>query len=740
MSALLESLNVQQRAAASHLEGPLLILAGAGSGKTRVITHRVAWLVKEAGVSLSEILAVTFTNKAAGEMRSRVAKLLGAGAEEVWISTFHSAGVRMLREHGEAVGVPPGFVIYDDSDQLSLIKRILKDSGTDTSFITPRTVRSRIDYAKSCGLGPDAMDIDRGDPTGEEVREIYRRYQAALRSSGAVDFGDLLVETVSMLRNHSAVLDAYRRRLRFFMVDEFQDTSPVQYELVRLLAGPAENLVVVGDDDQSIYGWRGADVRNILSFETDYPKARVIRLEQNYRSTQVILDAAHAIIEKSPERKKKRLWTERRGGDLLELIAAKDEVEEARLAAFRVELLSNTVPRNEIAILYRTNAMSRVVEDALRARRVPYQVVRGRSFYERAEIRDLTAYLRLAVNPHSDADLLRIINTPRRGIGSRTVERLRSAGDEAGTSLWSVIWDSHKPLDLGQAASRRVRSFAELIRALHDLVIKGSSAYEVVKESMIRSGLVAAFESDVSEEGRERLENLTELLAVAAQREDEGYSLVDLLDEMALLGDADEKVEGERVALMTLHAAKGLEFDVVMMLGVEERTLPHARVFTDTAAFEDPEALAEERRLCYVGFTRARSKLVLGMARTRWVMGSRQVRGASRFLGELPAELLGERSRAQPRYERACGSLGRHESQGVEVHPSKEEIILDYSFDQRPEVEEVAPRPGGRVRHSLLGDGEIRRVDGFGHNARFEVRFDSGSVKRVLARYLQVLW
>jgi DNA helicase II / ATP-dependent DNA helicase PcrA len=745
MSVHLDDLNPEQRDAAAHVDGPLLILAGAGSGKTRVITHRIAHLVSSAGVHPSEILAVTFTNKAAGEMQARVGRLLGRTADRVWISTFHSAGVRILRDHGAPIGIPPNLVIYDDGDQLSLITRLLKESDVDTSLLPPRQVRSRIDYAKSCGLGPEEMTIEPHDLLGDRVRETYRRYQEALRAAGAVDFGDLILETVRLFREHPEVLGHYHRRLSYVMVDEFQDTSPVQYALIRLLAGERGNLAVVGDDDQSIYGWRGADVRNILSFEADFPGAKVVRLEQNYRSTQVILDAAHAIIRRSPVRKEKRLWTARRGGDPVEVHFAEDETEEARRIAARVEALSETHARQEIAIFYRVNAMSRVIEDALRARRIPYQVVRGRSFYDRAEIRNLVAYLRLAVNPDSDADFLRVVNTPRRGIGGKTLERLQRAASRAGTSLWRVVEGGVLPQEIGPAPAGKLLAFGELVRHLGRLAAEGRPAHELVDEALRGSGYVAALEAEGTPEASDRLENLTELLAAAAQRADEGHTLMDFLDEMALTGDADAEFDPERVALMTLHAAKGLEFEVAFLAGVEERTLPHGRAYGEGGWSEDPDAMAEERRLCYVGFTRAKSRLILSSARSRWALGTRQVRSPSRFLEEIPRELL-----AGGALPVAAGGGWRErrrtpaddwEAPPEDLRPGADEgVVIDYSLDQRPPEEgERAPRPGGRVLHRTFGEGAIREIDGFGRDARLLVHFEGVGTKKVLARYLDIL-
>ena len=766
--SLLSSLNPEQRLAAAHVEGPLLILAGAGSGKTRVITHRIAHLVREERVAPSEIFAVTFTNKAAQEMRERVEDLLGPPARWVWLTTFHSAGVRLLREFGHHVGIPSNLVIYDDRDQLTLVKRLLKEGGPE---LDPRGALSFIDRAKGEGLGPDEVEVAEYDLHAQAQRALYGRYQAALRRSGAVDFGDLLVEPVRLLREVPQVRAELHRRLRFVMVDEFQDTSLIQFELLRLLTGDDGNLVVVGDDDQSIYQWRGADLRNLLGFERYYPSAKVVRLERNYRSTQVILDAAWSVVRHNRDRREKKLWTDQEGGAPIELYQALDEQGEARLVAARVAAACQRYSPREIAVLYRTNAQSRAIEDALRSGRVPYQIVRGRSFYDRAEIKDIVAYLRLAVNPASDADAERVVNTPRRGIGARTVEAWRAAAVAAGVPLVERAQGEGPIEGLKDKARGRLAQFATFIGQLNGLVEAERPPHEIVEEAITGSGYRAALIAEGSDEALDRLGNLNELVNAAAQRADAGLGLIELLDEMALTADADgREPEAERVSLMTLHAAKGLEFEVVCVTGLEEKVFPHARAF-DSYGGEDQDSLAEERRLCYVGLTRARSELSLFHASSRFLNGQRQSNRPSRFLGDLPPELLAVQAPPAPRWggsrwgAASPGGSGRGRSawdgdgwerdppspggrgwsgpsqvKELDLDPGDLEVV-EYDFDQRPPEERAGggPAPGLWVQHRSFGRGQIQEVNGAGPSARLVVRFEQVGVKRLVAKYVELL-
>ncbi|HYQ81566.1 MAG TPA: UvrD-helicase domain-containing protein, partial [Anaeromyxobacteraceae bacterium] len=574
MDPILDPLNDAQREAVLHGDGPLLVLAGAGSGKTRVIVHRIAHLVRDREVAPWHVLAVTFTNKAAGEMRERLSALLGPQAREAWVQTFHAFGARFLRREASRAGLPPEFAIYDDGDQMSLVKRLLAEAGWgDDDRLTPREALSRIDRWKNQGLWPDEVRPAEDDAEGQAALEVYRRYERALGRAGAADFGDLLVRPLKLLQGDEAFRARWAGRFRYLLVDEFQDTSPVQYRLVRLLAGDPPNVCVVGDDDQAIYRWRGADVANILEFDRDFPGTRVVKLEQNYRSTQNVLDAAHAVISRARRRREKRLWTERERGEPLRLLVGQDEHDEAeRIAqAIQAERLRGT-RGDEVAVLYRVNAQSRPVEAALRAARIPYVIVRGQSFYERAEVKDAAAYLRLALNPRSDLDLLRVVNRPPRGIGDKTVERLRAFAEAEGLPLFEALGRAGEIEELGGRPQKALAAFQRVVADLHRRV-PGLDAGVAVQEALTGSELLARLKAEGTDEAMEKAENLLELVA-AAREFDEARAgeppprdpeearpppLARFLEQIALLGEADAPTPEGRVALMTLHAAKGLE-------------------------------------------------------------------------------------------------------------------------------------------------------------------------------------
>ncbi|WP_242392591.1 ATP-dependent helicase [Anaeromyxobacter oryzisoli] len=784
---LLQDLNAAQREAVLHGEGPLLVLAGAGSGKTRVIVHRIARLVRDEGVIPWQILAVTFTNKAAGEMRERLERLLGPTARELWVQTFHAFGARFLRREAARAGLPPAFAIYDTDDQLRLVKRLLAEMGLDDgSSLTAREALSRIDAWKNEARRPGEVEVSPYDAEGQVARQLYERYQAALLRAGAADFGDLLVLPTRLLEEDPALRARWSGRFRHVLVDEFQDTNPAQYRLMKALVGARRNVCVVGDDDQAIYRWRGADVSNILGFDGDFPGTRVVKLEQNYRSTRTILDAAHAVISRARRRREKRLWTERDAGAPLALLVGEDEHAEAeRIArAIAVERGRGT-PGDEIAVLYRTNAQSRPLEAALRAARIPYVIVRGTSFYDRAEVRDAAAYLRLALNPRSDLDLERVVNRPSRKIGERTVERLRAHAVAKGIPLFEAIADREAVADLKPAARAALGEFHEIVAGLA-ADVPTLDAGIAVQEALRRSGLLARLEEEHSDEAVERAENLAELVA-AAREFDEALAgeppptdpdearpppLARFLEQIALLGEADGETPEGRVALMTLHAAKGLEFEAVFLAGMEDGTLPHERPWSDQTPAERDEAQDEERRLCYVGMTRAKARLTLSLARRRMSFGeggpSYRQAEPSRFLADLPPELFGDavarevRARearaAQPPAARpplvrrhpgalegephieldaedaiAPGSPGRS-GRPARGEPSRGEPTIDYDFDQRPDRAGPFQR-GERVRHASLGEGIVLSCDGAGADAKATVRFDSGD-KRIVARFL----
>ena len=646
---VLDDLNDAQREAVLHGDGPLLVLAGAGSGKTRVIVHRIAHLVRQGGVLPWQILAVTFTNKAAGEMRERLLALLGAEANDLWVQTFHAFGARFLRREAAAAALAPSFAIYDDDDQLRLVKRILAELGADDGEpLTARQALSRIDRWKNAALLPAEIAPGDYDVEGQLAKEIYARYEKALSRAGAADFGDLLLKPVRLLEADARARARWSARFRHVLVDEFQDTSPAQYRLLRLLAGPKRNVCVVGDDDQAIYRWRGADVTNILDFDQDFAGTRVVKLEQNYRSTRTILDAAHAVISKAHRRREKRLWTERDAGVPLSLVVGQDEHDEAeRIARAVAEERGRGTAGDEIAVLYRTNAQSRPVEAALRAARVPYVIVRGTSFYERAEVKDAAAYLRLALSPRSDLDLERVVNRPARGIGEKTVERVRAHAAARGISLFEALAERDAIVELKAAARRSLGEFHDLVAGLARDV-PALDAGVAVQEALRRSGLLARLAEEHTDEAAERAENLAELVA-AAREFDEAHAgeppprdpdevppppLARFLEQIALLGEADAETPEGRVALMTLHAAKGLEFEVVFLAGLEDGTLPYERPWADDAPAERDAAQDEERRLCYVGMTRAKRRLTLSLARRRMGYGEAGLRLQPRRLRE----------------------------------------------------------------------------------------------------------
>ncbi|PTL79400.1 ATP-dependent helicase [Vitiosangium sp. GDMCC 1.1324] len=773
---LLKDLNEPQKEAVLHGEGPLLVLSGAGSGKTRVITRRVAHLVQVRGVYPWRILAVTFTNKAAREMRERLVQLLGLQAHELVVSTFHSSSSMILRRVlrdasvAEAVGLTPSFVIYDDGDQLQLVKRAMREVRVDP-VMQPREILHRIDQEKNAARLPDDMVVDSEDLRGTVVQKTYRAYQRLLRAANAVDFGDLLLLLVALFRQRPDVVEQYRRRFQHILVDEFQDTNPVQYELLRLLAPPERrpNLVVVGDDDQSIYRWRGASVDNILNFPVQFEGARVVKLEQNYRSDQNILDSAHAVIARNTRRMPKKLWSDRPKGENLTLLLNRDERAEAQEVARRIHALQREgfIKYSGMAVFYRTNAQSRVLEEALRLARVPYTLVSGRSFYDRAEVRDAAAYLRLMVNPRSDADLLRIINTPARGIGDTTVERLVDWANQAGVSLYEATAAPERISGLNTAAQRRLTNFHALLSSLHAFAQDSADAASAVDQMLKESHLVESLVTEGSDESLSRAENLREFLGAAqefdlnraaaavaaasggdgerAERPPEEEGLDDspltadvpplnaFLEQISLVGEADAEVGEGRVALMTLHAAKGLEFDAVFITGMEDGVFPHSRSLVS----DDPdgEEMAEERRLCYVGFTRARKRLFVSLAQCRSLFGELRYNPPSRFLREVPQSLFGiaEQELETPA-PKASAMAPRKRNWGDEDDGPR----IDRSYSQASDMDGVGGDVRGmRVRHEQFGMGRIVSTDGAGPNAKVTVDFGGAvGLKRVIARFL----
>ncbi len=918
---LVAKLNPEQRAAVEATEGPLLILAGAGSGKTRVITSRIAWLIQEKGVAPDSILAVTFTNKASKEMGERVEKLLGhASLAKPLIATFHSLCVRMLRRDIEALkvngeGLTRSFAIYDENDQSNIVKQIMRRMGIDTKQLTPRTVLGRISWAKNHMVDPQEYYLGSKDPNGDRIAHIYQSYKAELRKNNAMDFDDLLLEAVRLLKVSSATREKYQRRYRYILVDEYQDTNRPQYELMKLLAGEAKNVCAVGDEDQSIYSWRGADIRNILEFEKDFPNARIVRLEQNYRSTQTILEAAGAVVANNLRRKGKKLWTDRQGGSLVGYYEAPDGENEALFIADKIQKFLREAGESgdeaHCAVLYRTNSQSRLVEEALRRYNIRYTMVGGFSFYERAEIKDLLSYLRLVRNPHDSMALQRVINTPARGIGKTTLETLERLGLETGTSTWDAIGAAIGNRLIPTRALMALESFRQLIldaQAMMDPDFAGKLSADVAEDAagegdadfsfgaaepapeesreavaalesatefsfggnanqltlldpasfspfaeapgrpflkmpgqkkpepaaakagvspilsftaggsgatngdgrdregtdrvegfrapgdaatlpelirflIDRTGYIKALEAEGSPEAFSRIENLKELANAAHDAEVRGETLADFLDHAALASDTDQYDPDARVTLMTLHAAKGLEFPLVFLAGLEEGLFPHSRTLNN------PEELEEERRLCYVGMTRAMNTLILTRAhyRRRYGNDAPEMSIPSRFLEEVPNQLIEnlgstrapawanvrygsgygagrpaavgdgfetrhynyeDESQEAPRLSRAQNSSAKGES--ADAPRSIDNIARFFGgkggvskpgFLARPKMDIPAPtgaaglKKGERVRHSKYGEGTILLREGDGEDAKLTVMFARHGMKKLMEKF-----
>ncbi|HXA85021.1 MAG TPA: UvrD-helicase domain-containing protein [Candidatus Dormibacteraeota bacterium] len=858
-------LNPQQREAVETVDGPLLILAGAGSGKTRVITYRIVHLIENKGVEPDSILAVTFTNKASAEMAERVGNMLGGRTlRKPLIATFHSFCVRALRRDIEelkigGVGYKKDFAIYDESDQQAVVKGVMRRLGLDDKQLKPSAVLSRISWAKNHMLDPQELYLQSADPITEKVAHIFEEYRKELRKSNALDFDDLLLETVRLLKSSATTRERYQRRYEYLMIDEYQDTNRPQYELIKLLAGARHNVCVVGDEDQSIYSWRGADIRNILEFEKDFPEARIIRLEQNYRSTQAILEAASAVVSNNLKRKGKTLWTARQGGSKIGYYEAPDGENESLFAADYISRYLKKMKEEgaedvRVAVLYRLNSQSRLIEEAMRRYQLPYQVVGGFSFYERAEIKDMISYLKLINNPQDSIALLRVINTPTRGIGKSTIETLERLSLETGMSLWSATNEAIERRLLPQRACAALKSFKDLIEdaramllgtfadrvaetaALSDKTrvaqppsavvseeadvsfepaqlgenisfdfgandepeqeeiaaaedaaetlgerggnseaVEGfrtpggpASIPEILKFLIDRTGYIKQLEEEATPDSLARIDNLRELVNAAMDSRDRGETLAEFLDHAALVSDVDTYDPRGTVTLMTLHSAKGLEFGLVFLVGMEEGLFPHSR------AFNDPDQMEEERRLCYVGMTRAMDHLVLSNARYRRRYGTDMPDATvpSRFLEEVPPQLLEELGTSRTR-----ATVARQDSDSGERHYSYEDEdqsapssvsqqarskprnggysgpkynsidnIADFFASRgkkfnRPQVpvEKAAGggsfRPGQRVKHPKYGEGVVYRREGEGENAKITVQFPRFGLKKLVEKY-----
>ena len=713
-SSALAGLNPEQREAVLHERGPLLVLAGAGSGKTRVITHRLARLM-ETGVDPRTIVAVTFTNKAAAEMRERAHRLSSAAARLGFVGTFHSFGLRFLRRNAGAARLDPRFAIADGADQLALIKEAMAEAGISEQVLTPGAVRARISQAKNALVTPQEFEAAQNDFAGERIARVYRIYERKLSVSGALDFDDLIVRPVRLLRGAPDLLAAERRRVRHLLIDEYQDTNASQDALVKLLGETADSLCAVGDEDQAIYRWRGAEVEHILGFDSDFPGARIVALERNYRSTAGILEAASALVSHNRRRRAKLLSSDRGPGARVRLWRFEEDRREAEEVA-RTVAEAGRAP-SEIAVLYRTNAQSRAFEEELLRRRIPYVVVGGMKFYERAEVKDALAYLRLAVRPEDDLAFRRVVNVPARGIGSATLERIAERARETGRSWWAV---SDEPLP---GLSERARMALSRFRAvISDLGVRASSytPSALLEHLLASTGYAALYEGSEEPEDVARRENLEELLSSAREFErsnEEGATIADYLDAVSLSTELDTDARGGAVTLSTLHAAKGLEFPAVFVVGLEEGYLPHGN------SGEDPDELEEERRLLYVGMTRARDELTLTLADRRLVYGRVQFRSPSRFVEELPPEALEERGVSSPARVLRSTPFAR----GLEREEG--------DFEAEPDPEAGPLRRGRRVRHPRYGYGVILGQEGSGDDTRLTVYFDRAGKKKFMARY-----
>jgi DNA helicase-2/ATP-dependent DNA helicase PcrA len=738
----LSHLNPEQREAVEQTSGALLILAGAGSGKTRVIAYRIAYLIGGGYAEPGEVLAVTFTNKAAEEMQARVELLLGgATCQGVWVSTFHSLCARLLRREAPQIGLSRDFVIYDSADQLAAIKQVFRDLGIDDGYLQPRAMLSRISHAKNRMEGPESF-AEAWNPRGEQTATIYQRYVQVLREANALDFDDLLLRTVELFESSEPVRARYSQRFRYAMVDEYQDTNRPQYLLIRRLAEAHRNLCVVGDPDQSIYRWRGADLRNILDFEHDFPEARIVRLEQNYRSSQVILDAATAVIRQNLNRKDKRLWTERAGGDRVLSYRTGDEIEEADIIAGLAREAQAETVESTFAVLYRTNAQSRVLEDALRREGLRYRILGGVRFYERKEIKDTLAYLKLLINPADDVALRRVINVPTRGIGKGVMEALADVEIDGAAPLWSKLTRGLDQQLFAPRAAASLRAFRDLVTQLTQMVGQDSVSIAIGKV-LDRSGYLQELRDERSEDAESRIENLAELVSAAREYEtrESEPSLGGFVDRLSLLSDADEE-QGDRdarILLMTIHTAKGLEFPIVVLAGLEEGLFPHAN------SSEDEAELEEERRLCYVGMTRARDRLVLTSAERRRVFGEYRSNEPSRFLAEIPAELVDVRRPAATSTPAYQGGFAYYEfrtnpyGRGRQRSRASEDEDTSVGVKYEDEDQSLqALRPGARVRHQQFGVGTILRVEHTGSDVKLVVRFTGIGEKRLIARYAKL--
>ena len=737
--SIYDTLNAEQREAVFHTEGPLLILAGAGSGKTRVLTHRIAYLIEEKGINPWNILAITFTNKAAGEMRERVDDIVGFGSESIWVSTFHSTCVRILRRHIDRLGYDNNFTIYDSDDQKTLMKDVCKLLQIDTKTYRERTILSAISSAKDEMVTPEEYELNAyGDFSKKKIAEAYKEYERQLKANNALDFDDLLVKTVQLFQTQPEILEYYQDRFRYIMVDEYQDTNTVQFKLISLLAAKYKNLCVVGDYDQSIYKFRGANIQNILSFEKEFEDTKVIKLEQNYRSTSTILDAANAVIKNNVGRKAKSLWTENGEGEKIQFRQFDTAYDEAEyiVGDIRERVDNGKAAYCDHAVLYRTNAQSRLFEEKMITANIPYKIVGGVNFYARKEIKDLLAYLKTIDNGKDDLAVRRIINVPKRGIGLTTVNRITEAAQQRGISFYEALCSADLVPGLGRSISK-LESFAAMIEYFRKEA-EHLSITELMEEILTETGYVEELKAEGEEEAEARLQNIDEFLnKIAAYEEsceEELPTLSGFLEEVALVADIDSlDEESDYVVLMTLHSAKGLEFPYVYLAGMEDGIFPSYMTITA----DDPTEIEEERRLCYVGITRAKKELAMTCARRRMIRGETQYNKMSRFLKEVPPQLL------------STGKIVEKEE--LELPKQNSYVQAKQSFQAKPFMiskpvqqfgvksgEGLSYGVGDRVRHMKFGEGTVTAITEGGRDYEVSVDFDSAGTKKMFASFAKL--
>lgn len=746
----LDTLNPAQREAVEKTEGPVLILAGAGSGKTKVLTTRMAYLIEDKGVQPPNILAITFTNKAANEMRERVEQNIGSETKEMWISTFHSCCVRILRKDINKIGYNRSFVIYDAADQVTLVKDCLKELNLSDKVFEPKAVISAISGAKDKLYTPKQFkDINMADNRMSKIADIYALYQDRLKRNSALDFDDLILKTVELFKANEEVLAYYRSRFRYIMVDEYQDTSKAQYELIKLLAREHQNICVVGDDDQSIYGWRGADIRNILEFEKDYDNVHVVKLEQNYRSTQVILDAANKVISNNIERKRKKLWSEKKEGELIKIQLTGSEIEEADFIADSIAQIARKEkrPYKDFAVLYRANAQARPVEDALNRSQIPYNIYGGTKFYERKEIKDLLAYLRVIQNPQDDISIKRIINVPRRGIGLRTIEKIEDRANLKQESIYSVLIDIETNSDISTKARASISGFVDIIGTLRTIkeVYPVSKLIEKVLDTTGYMDELVEIrnknEKDLTgkgEEAQDRIDNLREFISIALEFEssnDENYENKDLetfLTSIALTSESNDEEDNDRISLMTIHTSKGLEFPVVFLIGMEEGLFPISRAIKSLSDSQ----IEEERRLCYVGITRAKEELYMSLTEKRTLYGKTNVAIASRFMEELPEECIERlyKVKKELSYSKASYNMLDKYTKKYMNTISKSKVADKVNATIKDSNKETNPddiKLGSKVHHPKFGVGTVVSIIG----TDVTIAFDKQGIKKINKEY-----